>query len=289
MIKRFLNSIVVGLVNRRTRWRLGRAIYMSARMDVPNDMKTNGEERLLRDLLSSLSHNSDKVVLFDVGANIGEWTSAATEGISRAAMEDRAQIHAFEPVHSTFKALGTNISKLPAITDIQLVNVAMSDREGESEIFVFGETGGTNSLYPDELAPASNKETIRLNTLDRYCRDNQIEHVHFIKCDTEGNDFSVLCGAEGLLKEERFTAFQFEYNHRWIYSRHYLKDVFDLVKNTRYRIGKIIPERVELYPAWHPEMERFFEGNFLILHENALEQLSVKEGKFDSSNTFDTK
>ena len=163
MIKRFLNSIVVGLVNRRTRWRLGRAIYMSARMDVPNDMKTNGEERLLRDLLSSLSHNSDKVVLFDVGANIGEWTSAATEGISRAAMEDRAQIHAFEPVHSTFKALGTNISKLPAITDIQLVNVAMSDREGESEIFVFGETGGTNSLYPDELAPASNPNRTKLS------------------------------------------------------------------------------------------------------------------------------
>ena len=288
MLNRLLNTLLLSLVNRRSRWRLGRAMYMSARKDVPNDMKTNGEERLLRELLFSHLQNPDKLVLFDVGANVGEWTRTALSGVHENSMDDRVQIHAFEPVASTFNILQENLSEIHATSDVFLVNMAMSDREGTTEIFVYGEGGGTNSLHADDLAAASKKRTIHLTSLDRYCRDNRIEHVHFVKCDTEGHDMSVLAGAAGLMGREAVYAVQFEYNHRWVYSRHYLKDAFDIVEGTNYRVGKVVPEGVELYRRWHPELERFFEGNYLIIHNSALDWFSTREGSFDDSNTYAT-
>ncbi len=288
MLIRLMKRVFNSMGGRRTRWRLGRSIYMTARTDGPNDMDFNGEKRLLLELLSSHIHESRKLVLFDVGANVGEWTRAAVTGAHAASITDRVEVHAFEPVDTTFEILRENLSNIPAGSNVILVNKAMSDQEGSTDIFVFGEGGGTNSLHSDKLAPETSKRTIQLTTLDQYCHDHLIEYVHFAKCDTEGHDVNVLRGATELLKQERLMVFQFEYNHRWVYSRHYLKDVFDLMEHTRYRIGKVVPDGIELFQEWHPEMERFFEGNYIILHETALERLSVSEGRFDSANTYDT-
>jgi hypothetical protein len=65
-----------------------------------------------------------------------------------------------------------------------------------------------------------------------------------------------------------------------------LKDVFDFARKRPYRLAKITPERVEVYSEWHPELERFFESNWLLLHETALMGFSARLGSFDGFNTF---
>ena len=66
-----------------------------------------------------------------------------------------------------------------------------------------------------------------------------------------------------MLHEQAIEVIQFEYNSRWIDSRHFLKDAFDYLRPFEYRIGKITPKGVEFYQSWHPELETFREGNYL--------------------------
>ena len=56
---------------------------------------------------------------------------------------------------------------------------------------------------------------------------------------------------------------QFEYNHRWILGRFFLRDAFELVQAFGYRVGKLTPRGVEFYPGWDPELETFVEGNYV--------------------------
>ena len=93
-------------------------------------------------------------------------------------------------------------------------------------------------------------------------------------------------GYERLLVENRIMACQFEYNHRWIYSRHCFKDVFAFIKDTRYFVGKITPRGSELYEQWHPELNRFFEGNYLLIHPDALNWFVTSKGSFDAYNAY---
>jgi hypothetical protein len=148
------------------------------------------------------------------------------------------------------------------------------------------EGAGTNSLYENERGPDTRRVEIRTMTADGYCRARGIETVHFMKCDTEGHDLFVLLGATELFRQERILVCQFEYNSRWVYSRSYLKDVFDFLKGTAYRLGKITPGCVELYKHWHPELERFFEGNYLIVHSRAIDWFCVVDGTMDDFNTY---
>ena len=101
-------------------------------------------------------------------------------------------------------------------------------------------------------------------TLETFCSEHNITRIVFAKVDTEGNDMRVLEGARDLLERGAIDFLQFEYNHRWILFRNYLKDVFDLVEPLGYRVAKVTPHGLEVYRHWHFELEVFWEGNYLV-------------------------
>ena len=96
----------------------------------------------------------------------------------------------------------------------------------------------------------------------------------------------MLKGAVDLFQEGRIDVAQFEYNHRWVYSRSYLKDVFDLLEGLPYRVARIRGDRLELFEDWHPEIERYFEANYLIVRDAAIDWFPTLRGRFDGSNTY---
>ena len=280
-------TVVLGfLLGRRTAWRLGRHLYLKARADSPNIAQLNGEETLQLQLLTRFAAVQEKLVAFDVGANIGDWTWFLLQEASRLNMDGRFEIHSFEPTPSTFKVLQERISKHPLRNIAHLVSQALSSEDGMAEMYISGETAGTNSLHPDAMNRDQRRIQIDKTTLTTYCSRNNIKIIHFLKCDTEGHDMEVIQGAKRLFDEQRIMACQFEYNHRWVYSRHYLKDVFDMFKSTAYSVGKVTPNGIELYQDWHPELERFFEGNYILLHSEALHWFATMTGKFDTYNTY---
>lgn len=236
---------------KRTVW-LARAMTMAARRDVPNQMTSNGELLVQR---VARREFSGRIVVFDVGANVGEWSRSFVE----LARGSDYELHVFEPSRVTFAALSKRLAG--AGEGVHLVQQALSSRAGTAELNVVGEGLGVNSLHarPD----AHRTETVSLTTIDQYCAERKIAHVHLAKIDAEGHDLHVMEGAAQMLANRAISLIQFEYNQCWIDSRHYLKDAFDLLLPLGYRLGKVTPQGVEFYPGYDFELESFREANYL--------------------------
>lgn len=274
------------LLGRRLIWRIGRSIYLEARSDCPNYTHNNGEEYLQFQILSNLKDSNEIITIFDIGANIGDWSIPLLNKCKNLNLIDNINLHTFEPFSLTYSELNSKLDKKNLRNLVVSNNFAISNKNGNAKIYITGNTAGTNSLHKDAMKNDQEFVEIKTKKLDSYCSENDIDSIQFVKCDTEGHDMEVIYGSSELLANEKIMVFQFEYNHRWIYSRHYLKDVFDLLESTNYVIGKLTPDVIEIFDKWHPEIERFFEGNYLILHPKALGWLNISYGTFDKSNTY---
>jgi FkbM family methyltransferase len=283
---RLLAAYGARLLGRQNLYRLGRWAYMTARNDVPNRIGENGEEWVQFCVLNACRDKVSRVVVFDIGANIGDWLRSLFGAAEHLDCINRLDVYAFEPVPSTYERLLTMVKNDPRATSVKAECLAMSSSKGSAHIFVVGDGAGTNSLHPDSSAVYTQSLVIATNTIDYYSRENNIAMVHLLKSDTEGHDMEVLRGALDMLRQERIHVFQFEYNHRWIYSRYFLKDVFNLIEDLPYTIGKVMPGFIEFYSRWHLELERFFEGNYLLVHRDARQWFSHRLIGFDASNAM---
>jgi FkbM family methyltransferase len=268
-------SAVTGLtcrtVGRRRVIRAARFVLRRACLDVRNDMHTNGELALQRWALG-LSPPGRKVHVIDVGANLGHWSEAMIAAAREGGRPLDLDLHVFEPSAYTFRQL-TAALKGPNVKAHQL---AVSDGDGTSLLHVVAPGAGTNSLHaPPGVSSADPSENVMTITLDSYAERAGADQFDLVKVDTEGHDLAVLRGARELFARHRISIVQFEYNHRWIYARSYLRDVFELLTPLGYRIGKLTPAGVEFYPHWDPELETFIEGNYVACRPPTAARLPV--------------
>lgn len=246
------------VLGRRHVVRASRFALNRSRLDTPNSMSTNGETALQAWVLA-MSEPTGSVEVIDVGANTGEW-SCCLLAAARRTGRTGVMLRAFEPSAHTCGLLREALKGQPAV----VYQRALSDRVGEAVMSVVAPAAGTNSLHPAMPAATSTAtETVSTTTLDVFAAENGITHVHLLKVDTEGHDLHVLRGAGGLFGSHSIDVAQFEYNHRWIYARAFLRDVFELLAPTQYEIGKLTPRGVEFYPQWDPDLETFVEGNYI--------------------------
>jgi FkbM family methyltransferase len=251
-------------VGRRQVVRAARFVLWRARLDVPNDMVTNGEPGLQR-FAVGLVAKGERLHVLDVGANVGEWSAAMLAAARRAGRLADLDLHAFEPSHDAYQRLGEALGGRGAA----LFQAGLSDRVGQATLHVAGPAAGINSLHrPDGLRGAAT-EQVPVTTLDAHAREHGLAAIALVKIDTEGHDLAVLRGARELLAAQRIAVVQFEYNSRWIYARSFLRDAFALLAPLGYRVGKLTPRGVEFYPAWDPELETFVEGNYVACTERA--------------------
>lgn len=246
-------------LGRRQVVRAARFVFRRASLDVPNDMRTNGEERLQRWMLD-LFPPGRKMHVLDVGANVGQWSASMLATAWRAGRAEDLDLHAFEPSCYTFARL----SKALGSQHVILQQIALSERSGTSILHVTGPAAGTNSLYaPPAVETDATTEDVKTTTLQEYADSAGIREITLVKIDTEGHDLAVLRGAGKLLAEQRICIAQFEYNWRWVGARSFLCDVFKLLGPAGYRIGKLTPRGIEFYPGWDADLETFVEGNYV--------------------------
>ena len=258
---------------RRRVIRAARFILWRARLDVPNDLRTNGESSLQRWVLN-LSPPDQKIHVIDVGANIGRWSVAMLSAAQESGRSCDLRMHVFEPSAYTFGCLAATLHG----QKVKLQRMAMSDGSGSSLLHVMAPAAGTNSLHaPHGVSSGVLTEEVTTTTLSSYAEQAGLDQLALVKIDTEGHDLAVLRGARQLFAEQRISVAQFEYNHRWIYARSYLRDAFELLEPLGYRVGKLTPAGVEFYPSWDADLETFVEGNYVACLKAIAKQLpSVK-------------
>ncbi len=201
---------------RRLAWRVGRRIYRQARGEIANAIATNGEIYVQSCVLNATRKSGDPLTVFDIGANVGEWTRSFLHLLS----EDRTagvSVIAFEPIPTTRARLEETIAAVDKGHFVEVLPIAVSDCAGEVRMAVFSATGGTNTIEFDAALGANAVEfvTVDRTTLFDFCSQREIDRVQLVKCDAEGHDAKVIAGGLGLLRARRVDVLQFEYNHRW--------------------------------------------------------------------------
>ncbi len=154
-----------------------------------SEFRFNGERRLVRDVLSR--HTNP--VVFDVGANLGDWTQEVL------AVNPQATIDCFEPALTTFSQLTARGFASNVICN----QLALGDAPGEIEFFVHTDSK-ISSIYPGYIVRAADHvERVTVTTVDDYCVRNGVDRIDFLKIDVEGHDLAVLKGAREMLAGKR--------------------------------------------------------------------------------------
>jgi FkbM family methyltransferase len=146
-------------------------------------------------------------IVFDVGANVGQTSTAALTTFGSAT------IYAFEPDKRTFAQLVENVRD----SRFRPFNLALSDRAGEARFFDYGALATSNSLVEDSQYATRAKHpasvtAVECDTLDAFCARLGVTRIDVLKIDTEGHDMAVLRGASQMLSMQRVRFIYVEFN-----------------------------------------------------------------------------
>lgn len=214
----------------------------------------SGERGVIKMVAKRRRHGSTPLVMFDVGANEGDYTREILEELGDAVL-----VWCFEPSPSAFALLDSRFGKL---RNVRLNKLGLSNVAGVGTLHSPRAASKAASLYdrrrgrkrsPLSLALS---ESVDLTTLDRFCAEQNISHIDLLKLDVEGHELSVLHGARGMLNGGRIDVIQFEFGGPNVDSRTFFRDFYDLLAND-YAIFRVLRKGVWPITEYSDEQEVF--------------------------------
>jgi len=203
----------------------------------------------------------DDLVLFDIGANRGDWT----EDVLRTAGRRIKNIYQFEPSEHNIDLLR---GKFSGNDRVRLLPYAASDRSGSAEFFSDVPGSGMASLYKRKLdhfnIALNNIAHIETTTVDEVIKKYGISRVDFMKMDIEGHELAALHGAEASLKDGVIKALSFEFGGANIDSRTYFQDFWYFLSPLGYVFFRILPSgSVVQVKSYNEMLENFRTTNYI--------------------------
>lgn len=201
-------------------------------------IELSGEIELIKSL-NKKADGQNKFVVFDVGANHGDYCNALLKNLSINNLE----VWCFEPSPVAFGHLKIACSDNPAV---RLVQIGFSNVNGTFPLYTSEPGTTTASLFPLERAfnvpeKLHEFEMITVGTIDEFAEQNNIKQIDFLKLDIEGNELNALKGAEKMLKSKSIKSIQFEFGTCNIDSRTYFRDFWFLL-NQDYNIYRVVKD-----------------------------------------------
>ena len=145
-------------------------------------------------------------IVLDVGANIGYYTLIFAKLVG-----NKGEVFAFEPELENFKILEKNVL-MNNYTNVILKNVALSDSNGKTRLYLSEERSGMHRIYPSHFCGEQYLE-VNMISLDNYFKNKILEkEISFIKIDVEGSEFGVLQGMKNLLDKNKHLKILLEFN-----------------------------------------------------------------------------
>jgi FkbM family methyltransferase len=211
------------------------------------DIRSNGERWLLNRIAAF-----QPAIIFDVGANLGEWLMVALEEMPNV------RVHAFEIIESTSAALSQRIIEKPSVI---LNRFGLSDHSGVIKMHAFdvSNTLASHVAYPHG---SYREHACPVRRGDDYMRENAIVRIDFLKIDVEGAEHLVLSGFSQALEAGQIEVIQFEYGRVNIITHFLLRDFYELLEAKGYAVGKIYPDHVD-FRSYALEDEDFLGPNYL--------------------------
>jgi FkbM family methyltransferase len=224
--------------------------------DYDFDRRTNGEYQLLKKIIPTAK------VVFDVGANIGDYASEIRKN------NPVAIVHCFEPDPRAFLILKEKNGLL-------VYNTALGNKSGAQALHLSDKS--EHSSFVNTEKNSRDSQIVTMSTLDEHCQKNSIHHIDFMKIDVEGYEFFVLEGARELFKNRAIDVVQFEFSGATVYSKTFLKDFIDFFASYGYSLYRVKPLCLEKV-IYYPDQERFTLTNYLAVKDGLpLDHLTITE------------
>jgi FkbM family methyltransferase len=144
---------------------------------------------------------SPGMVFVDAGANVGEYTM---KGALRVGGE--GEVHAFEPVPSSYASLVRNVTSNNLLAPIRLNMMALWNQRGVVELRLASTKEGNSGAYTiGNCATVVDSISSPAIRLDDYVASSRVNRVDFLKVDVEGAELFVLQGSKETLSRWRPT------------------------------------------------------------------------------------
>jgi len=219
----------------------------------------SGEAYAIR-YVSSKFASDRPLVIFDVGANLGQFAMMCVKNIKQP-----KRIYSFEPSINTFHSLKDIVQKCRYDAFILPIHAGISDTPGRMRLYSSEPNSSIASVYnlknPLREFNESLTEDIDVVTVDDFCSDNQIEFIDYLKIDIEGHEFKALLGCQRMLSEKRIRFIQFEFGEGHIDSRTFFRDFYDLLHD-KYNFYRIVSDGLVKIPRYSSELEIFATINY---------------------------
>ena len=232
------------------------------------DFSKNGEAFVV----DALSNHIAAGVIFDVGANKGDWSRMSSEKFPECA------IYSFEPSPSTFKDfLETSTF---SISSIKCYNIGLGS---ESAILPFKEYQGGNIfstfvIDADFHSLKTSTTNVEVTTGDKFCQTNKIKKISFLKIDVEGFEYDVIKGFGEMIANSNIDVIQFEYGYTNADAGHTLKDIYKLLSDNDYVVGPLKPKGV-IFMEFDYALNNFNSGpNFIAVSKKAPHLIDAIQG-----------
>ena len=221
--------------------------------------------------------NRSNAIVFDVGANRGEWSSLCHK------LYLQANFFLFEPQPACQKIiLDLNIP------NSILIPKAVSSKTTQVELYSDSPTSGIASLYQRQESYFKNKKftsfAVDTITIDEIVSEYNLDYIDFLKIDIEGHELEALKGAGKSLASGMIKALTFEFGSGNLNSRTFFRDFWDLLNPLGYKIYRILPfSRMMPIKEYYEDCE-YFRGvsNYLAV----LQTTGREEGRSSNSKGF---
>lgn len=235
-----------------------------------HDFNINGEKAVMQHFLKPEN------VVFDVGANRGEWSQLALE------KAPTIRLFSFEPLPVVFENLKM---RFLSFDNVYPFNFAFSDEQGKATFYYYTQFSELSGFHDrpvlrevlGEQFSTPEAISVSLETLDYFCSSYSISGIDFLKIDTEGAEWKVLNGAKNLLMNHRIHFIQFEYGGCYIDSKTTLKQVIRFLTENHYVIFKIIPEGLIHISRWDASLENYEYSNYFAAYKEDMPGYTLVE------------
>lgn len=221
-------------------------------------MSMVGDEEI-KSIEHLLPYLSEKPVIFDIGANKGEWSDIILKGIPES------KVYFFE---ANIVLIHYLMMKYDYHDNVEFVNRAMYRYpKGKTRFYYFtNRNNGLSSIYHNtewDNLPMQFGE-VMTESVDTYCETSNIDYIDFVKIDVEGAEYDVVVGLMDHLKRDRIKFIQVEYSSHYKVSGYTFQSIFDMVTPNGFKIYLYDGER-------YSEVTEFIEDygfrNYVITKE----------------------